>query len=60
MFYYLSFVVGPLLHALKLWGGGGRLPIEFKCQPLGTFWVFDLLGTWLGLGLGGLHPGAMA
>ena len=23
MFYYLSFVVGPLLHALKLWGGGG-------------------------------------
>ena len=57
--------MGPLLHALKLWVGGGWWVgglQDFSVSPrsLGTFWVFDLLGTWLGLGLGGLDPGAMA
>ena len=41
---------------LKVYGGGGGgwwWPTRLKCQPQGP-WVFELIGTWLGLGQGGL------
>ena len=48
--FFLSFNVGPLLHALELvgWVGGGLEDFIVSPRPL---WVFELNVTWLGLGL---------
>ena len=33
---------------------GGLQDFSVSPSPLGTHWVFELIRTWLGLGLGGL------
>ena len=48
------------------WWGGGPHDFSVSPRPLGTYWVFELIGTFLGMGLGwgfgdlgtkGLGPG---
>ena len=34
-------------------GVGGPQDFSVSPSPLGTYWVFELILTWLGLGLGG-------
>ena len=51
MFLLIEFVVGPLLHALKLWGGGGLQHFSVSPRPLGFGF-----GT-KGFGANGLGPG---
>ena len=45
------------------WWVGRGWPTGFWCQPhpspLGNIWVFELIGTWLGLGIGGFWTNVM-
>ena len=38
---------------MVLLGGGGIQHFSVSLRPLGTNWVFELIGTWLGLVGGG-------
>ena len=50
MFLLFAFCCGTSPSCLKVMGGGGGLQ-HFSVSP-SPFWVLDLIGTWLGLGLG--------
>ena len=69
MFLLFEFVCGTPPSCLKVRGGGWVSCLQdfsLSPWPLGTYWVFELIGTFLGMGLGwgfgdlgtkGLGPG---
>ena len=41
----------------RVGGGGGLQQLSVSLSPLGTNWVLELIGTWLGLGVEGFETG---